>query len=50
MPLLVKIRRGNIRDGWPNGWRALLAFGVSEASRRGLEIRTHSKLPEQSFQ
>ncbi len=27
-PLLMKISRGNIRDGWPNGWRALLLLGV----------------------
>jgi hypothetical protein len=27
-PLLMKISRGNIRDGRPNGRRALLALGV----------------------
>jgi hypothetical protein len=48
-PLLKKISRGNIRDGPPNGRRALLAFNVLEAFRRGLEVRAHSKLPEQSL-
>jgi hypothetical protein len=28
-PLLMKISRGSIRDGQPNGRRALLAVGVS---------------------
>ncbi len=27
-PLLMKISRGNIRDGWPNGRRVLLALSV----------------------
>ncbi len=27
-PLLMKISRGNIRDGRPNRWRALLALGI----------------------
>jgi hypothetical protein len=48
--LLVKISWGDIRDGWPNGQRALLALGVSEAIRQGLEVGTHSKLPEWSLQ
>jgi hypothetical protein len=35
--LLVEISWGNIRDGWPNGRHALLAFGVFQAFWRGLE-------------
>jgi hypothetical protein len=36
-PLLMKISRGNIRDGRPNGQHALLALGIFQAFRRGLE-------------
>jgi hypothetical protein len=36
-PLLVEISRGNIRDGRPNGRCALLAFGIFQAFRQGLE-------------
>jgi hypothetical protein len=48
--LLEKISRENIRDGRPNRRRALLALGVLEAFRRGLEVGTHGVLPEQSLQ
>jgi hypothetical protein len=37
VPLLMKISRGSIRDGRPNGQRALLAFGVLQAFRGGLK-------------
>jgi hypothetical protein len=47
--LLKKISQGNIWDGRPNGRRALLALGVLEGLRRGLEVRTHGILPEQSL-
>jgi hypothetical protein len=50
LPLLEKISPGIIRDGWPNGWHALLALGVLEAFRRKLEVRTHGVLPERSLQ
>ncbi len=46
----MKISRGNIRDGWPNGRRALLALGILEAFQWGLEVGTHDVLPEQSLQ
>jgi hypothetical protein len=49
-PLLVKISQGNIRDGRPSGWRALLAFCVLKAFQRGLEVHAHSRLPEWSLQ
>ncbi len=48
-PLFEKIGRGNIRDGWPNGRPALLAFIVLEAFWRGLEVRAHGTLPERSL-
>ncbi len=50
LPLLKKISRGNIRNGRPNGRRALLALGVLEAFWQGLEVQTHGVLPEQSLQ
>ncbi len=50
LPLVVKISRGNIRERWPSGQRAFLAFGVLDAFRRGLEVCAHNKLPEQSLQ
>ncbi len=49
-PLLEKISWGNIWDGRPNGRRALLALGVLEAFRQGLEVGTHGVLPDRSLQ
>ncbi len=49
--LLMKISRGNIWDGRPNGRHAaLLALGILEAFWRGLEVSTHGLLPERSLQ
>jgi hypothetical protein len=49
-PFLVQIYGGDIRDGGSSDQLPLLAFGVLQAFRRGLEVGTHGVLPEWSLQ